>query len=180
MSWSFSAGICLCNSWCPLARKVCVLTWLRITCLRSSPAWNVASATEPCMGRAISFDLGHVTCWRDIASARSFAAGCPSTYAQPSQLDLVLSVLDFVNPGSMLLVRSGIIGDLTGEITFNNLVGTSLSVSSLSYVGLTLPVFALAQVGFLLVARSFTCLGPASLALDSLQLSAPLSPRSLA
>ena len=98
----------------------------------------------------------------------------------PSQLDLVLSVPDFVNPGSMLLVRSGIIGDLTGEITFNNLVGTSLSVSSLSYVGLTLPVFALAQVGFLLVARSFTCLGPASLALDSLQLSAPLSPRSLA
>ena len=53
----------------------------------------------------------------------------------PCQLELVLSVLDFVNPGSMLLVRSGIIGDLTGEITFDNLVGTSLSVSSLSYVG---------------------------------------------
>ena len=30
MSWSFSAGICLCKSWCPLVRKVCVPTWLRI------------------------------------------------------------------------------------------------------------------------------------------------------
>ena len=97
-----------------------------------------------------------------------------------SQLELALSVLDFVNPGPMLLVRSGIIGELTGEITFNSLVGTSLFVSSPAHVGLTLPVFALAQVGLLLPVRSFTCLGPASLALDFLQLSAPLSLRSLA
>ena len=66
----------------------------------------------------------------------------------PSCLELASLVLDPVNPGPMLLVRSGIIGDLTGEITFDNLVGTSLSVSSLSYVGLTLSVFCSCASGF--------------------------------
>ena len=69
-----------------------------------------------------------------------------------SCLELVLSVLDPVNPGSILFVRSG----LLGETRFDDIVGTSLLVSSLARAGPTLSVSALAQVGVPLVARSFS------------------------
>ena len=69
-----------------------------------------------------------------------------------SCLELVLSALDSVNPGPMLLVRSG----LLGETRFDDIVGISLFVSSLACAGPTLSVFALAQVGVPLVAKSFS------------------------
>ena len=76
--------------------------------------------------------------------------GSPLLLQSPAQIESAAPAPDSVTLGLMLLARSG----LLGETSFDSLVGTSLSVSSLSKVGATLLVFASANPSALLLVRS--------------------------